>query len=496
MKKKILSLVLVLVLVFGISVMPASAADTRDGVAVVFVCFEHPDYGWVGYASTGTGFFVGNNGEDPKHLITNQHVIEMYEQLGKGELVNAPAEYLSQNKEDAGKYVTGRCKIYVYFDSLKSGDCVEAYPVESDSVKDLAILKLAAPTSKRRALPLLEPTNDMVGQNNIHAVGFPSVSDNILADSTTSWGLTDATVTGGSITRMFVQSGTGVENLQIDCEINPGNSGGPLVNDDGAVLGVNTKLYSDNSDSSTSKLYYAINISEVIPMLNKNNVPYYKYTAESAETQNTNPSDNTVSTDSATAIAENSSDASNTATDTSAEQAIAAPTVTPTEPASDSSTSDSMTVLWIVLAVVFVVLVAGGVIIFLAVNKRKAEKENAEQAAAIAAATPVQTPMLRSLSAQHKGLKVPINSTQVLIGRSKADCAIVFSDNTPGVSGRHCSISYDPATKDFILTDLRSTYGTFLQSGARLTPAVPYRLRSGDKFYLGEVGNMIAVELG
>lgn len=466
MKKKILALVLALVLVLGISVMPASAAtDTRDGVALVLVYFENAHGEWEGYGYRGTGFFVGNNGEDPKYLVTNNHVIEMYTLLGSGELVNAPAEYIYDNEDYEGYYVTGRCKIYIYFDSLKSGDCVEAYLVECDSVKNIAVLKLANPTSKRRALPLLEPTNEMVGQNNIHAVGFPAVADNILVDATTSWGLNDVTVTGGSISRMFTQSGTGIETLQIDCEINQGNSGGPLVNEEGAVLGVNAWA----AESEDATVNYAINISEVIPLLDRNNIPYYLYTDESNE-----------NTD-----------------DTSAVPAIVTPTETTTP---DSPSSNDLTVLWIALAIVLVALIAGGIIIFILLMKKKSKNETAQQAAqtaaAIAAAKPIQTPMIRSLSLQHKGLKVTINNTQLLIGRSKADCAIVFSNDTPGVSGRHCSISFDSATKDFILTDLRSTYGTFLQSGARLTPAVPYRLRSGDKFYLGEVGNMLAVELG
>lgn len=495
MKKRISALLLALVLILGISVIPASAVDTRDGVAVVFVCFEHPDAGWVGRASRGTGFFVGNNGEDPKYLITNYHVIEYYINLGKGELVNAPAEYISGDSEDAGKVITGRAKIYVYFDSLKSGDCVEAYPVDYDSGKDLAVLKLANPTSKRRSLPLLEPTNDMVGQNNIHTVGFPGVADNIAAGSTTSWGITDVTVNGGSIARIFTTEGKGLETLQIDCVINPGNSGGPLVNDDGAVLGVNT--YYLPGTESTSALYYAVSISEVIPMLNKNNVPYTLYTGASAENPNTNSSSSTVSTGEEPAASEEPSSVP------ADNPAVVSPSVpaaeTPTEPSTTPAPSNDLTVLWIVLAIVLVALIAGGVIIFVVLSKKKSEKDKAQQVAqlaAIAASKPVQTPMLRSLSAQHKGLKVPINNTQLLIGRSKADCAIVFSDNTPGVSGRHCSISFDPATNDFILTDLRSTYGTYLQSGVRLTPAVPYRLRSGDKFYLGEVGNMLAVELG
>ena len=43
--------------------------------------------------------------------------------------------------------------------------------------------------------------------------------------------------------------------------------------------------------------------------------------------------------------------------------------------------------------------------------------------------------------------------------------------------------------------DLNSTYGTFLMSGQKLSPNVPYHLRPGDRFYLADQNNTIALEL-
>ena len=57
------------------------------------------------------------------------------------------------------------------------------------------------------------------------------------------------------------------------------------------------------------------------------------------------------------------------------------------------------------------------------------------------------------------------------------------------------SVSFDPATKDFLVTDLRSSYGTFLTNGTRLNPNVPYRMKSGESFYVGDKSNVIRVEL-
>ncbi|HIY16266.1 MAG TPA: FHA domain-containing protein, partial [Candidatus Intestinimonas stercorigallinarum] len=103
----------------------------------------------------------------------------------------------------------------------------------------------------------------------------------------------------------------------------------------------------------------------------------------------------------------------------------------------------------------------------------------------------------RSLSAQHGGATVSVAGQQgVLVGRDGSVCSIVFKEGTPGVSARHCSVVWDGRTGEFLLTDLKSTYGTFLATGQKLTPGVACRLKAGDTFYLGEQSNALRVELG
>ena len=110
---------------------------------------------------------------------------------------------------------------------------------------------------------------------------------------------------------------------------------------------------------------------------------------------------------------------------------------------------------------------------------------------------PQANPILRSLSAQHGGASVSVAGQQgVLVGRDGSVCGIVFKEGTPGVSARHCSVVWDGRTGEFLLTDLKSTYGTFLATGQKLTPGVACRLKAGDTFYLGEQSNALRVELG
>lgn len=146
-----------------------------------------------------------------------------------------------------------------------------------------------------------------------------------------------------------------------------------------------------------------------------------------------------------------------------------------------------------VLALVVVVIVAskkGG--------KKSPQPESAPQPAPQPAAPPPpqKSPMLRSLSAQHGGAVMRVNSQGVLIGRDVSSCQVTFTDNTPGISARHCSVAWDASTGEFILTDMKSTYGTYLSNGQRLTPGVACRLQPGSTFYLGERNNAMRVELG
>ena len=100
--------------------------------------------------------------------------------------------------------------------------------------------------------------------------------------------------------------------------------------------------------------------------------------------------------------------------------------------------------------------------------------------------------LIRSASAQHGGKTFPVGKAPVMIGRDAA----VFQEGTPGVSGKHCTVSYDSSTQEFTLTDLKSSFGTFLlRSGQKLNSNEPVKLRPGESFYVGDKANVLSVEL-
>lgn len=425
----------------GLWAMPVQASgfktEVRESVAVVATVLSVAQSDYEELGGWGTGFFVGDPEEDVEYLITNHHVVEDYLENGRG-------EYVGMQLAD-GSIINVKLKIRVYFNSK---DYQEAYVVDYNETKDLAVLRLASPTDERKALPICSPTDDMIG-STVYCVGYPGLSQNEIIDPTSNWGKTDVSVTTGTVSRFVTTSGTGVHRIQTDATIQHGNSGGPMVNGNGSVIGINTMGVSSESEIN----YYAVSIDEVVSMLKINGISYV------------------------------------------------------TEEDLTEGKGSPVPMLWVGIGIAAAVLVV--IVIVLAVVSGKKKTNGAMPAAApaqmqpqaAAIPTPVQPvaptkrAVVRSMSAQHNGGSYPVGTAPILVGRDRANCIIVYQEGTPGVSGRHCTIGWDPDTEEFLVTDLRSTYGTFLMNGQRLQPNVPYRCRAGESFYVGEKANVLRVEM-
>ena len=147
--------------------------------------------------SLGTGFVISGDG----YVVTNFHVVR------------------------------GADQITVRFAELGER---QARLVGSDPKIDVALLKVDA--SSLVVLPLGDSDRLAVGEP-VMAVGNP-------------FGL-DQTVTTGIVSakERFIGSGPYDDFIQTDASINPGNSGGPLVDSRGAVVGINTAIYSQSGGS-------------------------------------------------------------------------------------------------------------------------------------------------------------------------------------------------------------------------------------------------------
>lgn len=119
--------------------------------------------------------------------------------------------------------------------------------------KDLAVLKINAPSHKIKKLPIGRSANLKVGQS-AYAIGNPFGFDQTLTTGVIS-------ALGREITAMNGRKIYDV--IQTDAAINPGNSGGPLLNSSGLLIGVNTAIY------SPSGAYSGIGFSIPVDIVNK-----------------------------------------------------------------------------------------------------------------------------------------------------------------------------------------------------------------------------------
>ena len=146
---------------------------------------------------TGSGFVWDKEG----HIITNFHVI-------KG---------------------ADRAQITLADQTTWSASLVGAAPE-----KDLAVLKIDAPKSKLKPIPVGASDDLLVGQS-VYAIGNPFGFDQTLTTGVISALGREINGVDGAPIR---------DAIQTDAAINPGNSGGPLLDSSGRLIGVNTSIYS------------------------------------------------------------------------------------------------------------------------------------------------------------------------------------------------------------------------------------------------------------
>ena len=143
---------------------------------------------------TGSGFIFNSNGQ----ILTNAHV------------------------------VSGADKVTV---TLKDGRSFEGKVLGSDSVTDVAVVKIDA-----QNLPIVglgDSDRIQAGEWAI-AIGNPLGLDNTVTSGIVS-------AIGRSSSQVGIPDQQ-VQYIQTDAAINPGNSGGPLLNQRGEVIGMNTAI--------------------------------------------------------------------------------------------------------------------------------------------------------------------------------------------------------------------------------------------------------------
>lgn len=435
MKKRILSLVLAAVLCLlmlsgcGSSDSAANvASSSRSGVVRLLTFLptevwydedgaEHVEFG----VATGSAFGVGTVGEATDVFVTNAHVVQndAVETPFGTTVLPASNVYILLN-DQAVTPVGG-------FDYSQMIPCEVLYVTSGSNYPDYAIIRATQTPPGRVALPLLADDADIDIGDSVYALGYPGSTDEsegtiygekLVAD------VDDVTVTSGVISRFA--DGTAVGNtrsIQHDAQINHGNSGGPLINTDGAVIGINTYGIGADIFDGDEASYYAVEISYVKDTLDSLGIDYEVY-------------------------------------------------------------SESLTWLYVLIGAVVVLAVIAVLFVVLRKKGRQGGADTGGGRSGGSGGMELGDLRIQGVSGVFAGKRFALTQT-LRLGRDPNRNDIVYPANTQGVSGVHCMLTFDPVNGQLYIKDLGSTFGTVVNRTKRLAASQPMALKVGDQFWVG-----------
>ena len=421
----------------------AKAEGTAEEEAikgVVRIFAEGPNGG-----SSGTGFGVGVAGDATDIWVTNWHVVTS---SGDWDADDARVYILTSN--DA---VTYDEQGYYSFDKTKAIECEVLYITEG--YPDLAILQASEAPEGRVALPLMNAESASRG-GTVYTIGYPASADIANGKRYSYADIEHVDISGGVISKFYTfEIGGDTMAIQHDAHINHGNSGGPLVTQDGAVIGINTYGFGEESMEYSVSIY----VDYAMEALYDLDIPFdiYGKTGEKG---------------------------------------------------------GSFPVAAVAVAGVVIVAVAVLVLVLVVFGKKKkgtvpasgsAQHGQAQPASSqFVQSAPAQQPQVRPASAQpggsvlclqgvsgiFAGKSVPLKNGRLRIGRNPAENDLVYPAGSPGISGKHCEIFLHEGK--IFLRDTGSSYGTFAQ-GKKLAANQPVPLREGETFYLANPNESFTV---
>lgn len=298
-----------------------------------------------------------------------------------------------------------------------------------DIQKDIAILRLPEETLERKPL-IMCPSKDVNIDDTFAALGYPANAEAL--NDFVAYSENDIVISKGGIAKQSMINA--VDVYMLDLIISNGSSGGPLINSKGEAVGITS--FSVSTSDIKEVAYYAIVIDEVIRMINRSEIPY------------------ALSTDQ------------------------------PDFPV----TILIIAIVVLLLAVIVVILLWKKKQGQLAAKKEKSHPSHKQQKLSKNSSSELSkesstTFTVTGVTGNYAG-KATILYDSLSFGRDFNQCSIHYPADTPGISGLHCKLALIKGR--VFLTDLGSTYGTYLGDKSKLVVGSAVELRDGDYFYLGD----------
>ena len=275
---RIFAMILALVMLFpGTAAMASSDKNSAKNVfteaknAVVRVAsiYNNGDS-----MATGSAFGIGQKGSAPEYFITNAHVV-MDDNGGVAEKV-----YILLDNTAIKVYFNILDEQYWEINEARVVECTVVNAKGISLYPDVAILHAERPISDRSCLPL-SSGKGVEDADKVYALGYPALADDLTASvghleaSYAVAATPDAVVLQDGIVSMITTSELfGSTDVVVhSAMISPGNSGGPLLDENGAVVGINTYRISEE----TAQHNISIFIEYAKEILDNNNINYEEY---------------------------------------------------------------------------------------------------------------------------------------------------------------------------------------------------------------------------
>jgi len=275
MRKLLASILCVVMLVCMMSVAIGASAteanqkvmDAKNGVLQIQVWFVDPEAAVNVYLHYGSGFLINKN-----TVVTNDHVASGFDDetyLAWTHEVNE-VYGLDRTVEEVKSLL--QLRVIVYRDVY-----VKATVRKASSEMDFAILTLEEDILNREILPLRR-SSSLKQTEPVYALGFPGDLGDIGAYET--YDADDVAVSSGNVNKIGKMTFSteshyfnDVEFIEHSAVLIGGNSGGPLVDSNGAVVGVNA------AGNDTRNL--AVSIDQIIATLDALGIEWDEYSASS-----------------------------------------------------------------------------------------------------------------------------------------------------------------------------------------------------------------------